>query len=79
MKWKLKGSLESQFSWGKHVKEHLAEVDIGGRLRQTREGCFAKAETGERMFCQSQHMKGHLMKNSSLMTPMYVVCLTLHS
>jgi hypothetical protein len=28
------------FCWGKHMKEHLAEVDIGKRLRQTTEGIF---------------------------------------
>jgi hypothetical protein len=28
------------FCCGKHVKEHLPEVDTGERLRQTREGKF---------------------------------------
>ena len=45
MKWKVKVSLESQLCWmvtcwDKQVKEHFAEVDIGERLRQTREGRF---------------------------------------
>jgi hypothetical protein len=45
MKWKLRGSLESQlylmvFCWGKHVKECFPEVDTGERLRQTFEGTF---------------------------------------
>ena len=45
LKWKLKGSLESQlcwmvFCWGKHMKECFPEVDTGERLRQTREGTF---------------------------------------
>jgi hypothetical protein len=25
------------------------------------EGCFAKADTGERMFCYSKHMNGCMM------------------
>jgi len=38
VKWKLKGSLESQlcwmvFCWDKHMKECFPEVDIGKRLR----------------------------------------------
>ena len=43
LKWKLKGSLESRLGlcWGKHVKECLAEVDTGERLRQTHEGMFS--------------------------------------
>jgi hypothetical protein len=28
------------FGWGKHVKEHLAEVDTGERQKQTHEGTF---------------------------------------
>jgi hypothetical protein len=32
---------------------------------------FTEADTGERMFCQSKHMKGHVMKDSLLMTHMY--------
>ena len=45
VKWKLKGSLESQlcwmvFFWGKHMKECFSEVDTGERLRQIREGMF---------------------------------------
>ena len=37
LKWKPKGSLESQlcwivFCWGKHVKEHFAEADTGERM-----------------------------------------------
>ena len=38
MKWKVKGSLESRlcqgmmFCWGKHMKEHFAEVDPGKRM-----------------------------------------------
>ena len=55
VKWKLKGSLESQlcwmvFCWGKHVKECFPEVDTGERLGQTHK-CFTEADTGERMFC----------------------------
>jgi hypothetical protein len=58
VKWKLKGSLESQlcwmvFFWGKHVKECFPEAVIGERLKsrlvsmkQTQErGCSAKAKT----------------------------------
>jgi hypothetical protein len=42
MKWKLKGSLETQlwwivFYWGKHMKERFPEVDTCERLRQTHE------------------------------------------
>jgi hypothetical protein len=38
LKWKLEGSLESQLCWmvvcwGKHVKECLAEVDTGKKLK----------------------------------------------
>lgn len=38
LKWKLKGSLESQLCWkiflgGKHVKKCFPEVDTGERLR----------------------------------------------
>jgi hypothetical protein len=34
VKWKLKGSLESQLCGiGKHVKECLAEVDTGGKTK----------------------------------------------
>jgi hypothetical protein len=29
------------FSWGKHVKEYLAEVVMGKRLRQILEGTFS--------------------------------------
>ena len=32
--------------------------------------CFAEADTGERMFCESKHMKGHMMK-VSLLTHVY--------
>ena len=56
LKWKLKGSLESQlcwmvFCWGKHVKECFPEVDTGERLRQTREERFTEADTEERILC----------------------------
>ena len=34
-------------------------------------GCFAEADTGERMFCKRKHMKGHVMKDALLMTRMY--------
>ena len=34
-------------------------------------GCFAEADTGERMFCYSRHVKGHVMKDSLLTTHMY--------
>jgi hypothetical protein len=45
MKWKLKGSLESQLGWmvvfwAKHMKKCFPEVDTGERLRQTCEGMF---------------------------------------
>ena len=33
--------------------------------------CFPEADTSERMFCESKHMKGHVMKNSLIMTGMY--------
>ena len=38
VKWKLKGSLESQlcwtvFCWGKHVKDCFSEVDTGEKTR----------------------------------------------
>jgi len=32
---------------------------------------FVEADTGERLFCQSRHMKGHVTKASSMMTHMY--------
>jgi hypothetical protein len=32
---------------------------------------FTVADTGERIFCQSKHMKGHVMNDSLLMTHMY--------
>lgn len=53
---RLKGSLESQlcwmvFCWGKHMKECFVKVDTSGALRQTGEGGFTEADTGERMFC----------------------------
>ena len=55
LKWKLKGSLESQlcwmvFCWGKHVKKCFPGVDTGERLRQT-EVHFTEADMGERVFC----------------------------
>jgi hypothetical protein len=34
-------------------------------------GHFAEADTRDRMFCKSKHVKGHVMKDSLLMTPMY--------
>jgi hypothetical protein len=45
VKWKLKGSLESQlcsvvFCWDKHMKKCFPEVDMGERLKQTHEGVF---------------------------------------
>jgi hypothetical protein len=33
---------------GKHVKEHLAEVDTGESLMKE---CFAETDTGERIVC----------------------------
>ena len=33
--------------------------------------CFAEADTGERMFYKTEHMKGHIMKDSSVITSMY--------
>ena len=57
LKWKLKGSLESQlcwmvFCWGKNVKECFPEEDIGERLRQTHEGTFLRKQTQlKEMFC----------------------------
>jgi hypothetical protein len=33
--------------------------------------CFAEADTGKRMFCESKHVTGHMMKNSLLTTHMY--------
>ena len=46
MKWKRKGSLESQlcwmvFCWGKHMKACFPEVDTDEWLRQTHEGTFS--------------------------------------
>jgi hypothetical protein len=32
---------------------------------------FTEVDTGERMLCQSKHVKGHMPKDSSLMTCMY--------
>jgi hypothetical protein len=76
MKWKLKGSLESQlcgmlFCWGKHMKKHLAEVDTGERLRQTHEGTFNKQTPETGCSAKSKHVKGHMMKDSSLTTGMH--------
>jgi hypothetical protein len=59
------------FYWGKHVKQRLVKVDTGKRLKQTCEGKFHEADTGERMFCQCKHMKEHVMKDFLLMTDMY--------
>lgn len=33
------------FCWGKHVKECLAEMDTGEKLRQTPKECLAEADT----------------------------------
>ena len=33
--------------------------------------CSAEADTGERMFCQSKHARGHMMKDSFLTIHMY--------
>jgi hypothetical protein len=33
--------------------------------------CFAEVDTGERMFYKTEHMKGHIMKDSSLTTHKY--------
>jgi hypothetical protein len=30
--------------------------------------CLAEADTSERMLCMSNHMDGHVIKDSSLMT-----------
>jgi hypothetical protein len=36
-------------------------------------GCFAEGDTGERMFCYSKHMKGHVMFRRNInMTPQTV-------
>ena len=35
------------------------------------EGMFAEADTGEELFSQCKHMKGHVMKDSSLTTGIY--------
>jgi hypothetical protein len=55
------------FCWGKHVKECFIKVGSGvkGSGRLVKEG-FAEADTGERMFCSSKHIKGHMMKDSLL-------------
>jgi hypothetical protein len=36
---------------GQHMKECLAEVDRVESLRQTPEGIFPEAVTGDRIFC----------------------------
>jgi hypothetical protein len=46
------------------MKECLSEVNIGKILRQIHEGMF----TSERLFCRSNHMNGHAINDSSLMT-----------
>jgi hypothetical protein len=39
-----------------------------------------EADTGERMLCESKHVKGHVRKDALLTTRMYLlVHLTLHS
>ena len=42
-------------------------------LGHTGEGCFAKADTGKRMFYYSKHVKGHMMFRRNInMTPQTV-------
>ena len=41
--------------------EHTSK-DVDVLLKQTRERHFPEADTGERMFGYSKHVKGHLMK-----------------
>jgi len=59
LKWKLKDSLESRLCW--------VEFCWGKQVKK----CFAEADTGQRMFCKSQHVKGHVRKDSLLMTHTY--------
>ena len=65
------------FYWGKHMKECFPEVDTGERLRQTHDLLFfTKAD---KMLSESKHVKGHVMKESSLMMLAHgLVCFTLH-
>ena len=67
MKWKLKGSLESQlcwmlFCWGKHVKECFLKVDTGERLRQTCEGTFRESRYRREDVLLTETHEGHMMK-----------------
>ena len=67
MKWKGKGSLESQlcpavFCWGKHVKE-----------------CFPEADTSERMFLLKQECERTLDEEFFTNDTHVLVHLTLHS
>jgi hypothetical protein len=41
--------------------------------------CFTEADTGERMFCYSKHVKGHVIKDSLLTTGNVLGRLTLRS
>ena len=34
--------------------------------------CFTESDTGERIFCQSKHVKGHMMKDCLLRTHTFV-------
>ena len=68
LKWKLLVSLENQ----------LCQMVFcwGTQVKDY----FAKADTGERMFCSSKHMKGHIMFRRNInMTPRTVGARTLVS
>jgi hypothetical protein len=60
------------FCWGKHVRECFCL-----KCRHVNE-CFTEADVDERMLCERKHVKGGVMKNSSLTTrtmgPSYMCC-----
>ena len=58
-----KVSLKQMFHWSRHRWKDVL-------LKHISDEHFAEADTGERMFWQSKHVKG-LVKNSSLTTCMY--------
>jgi hypothetical protein len=67
------------FCWGKHMKECLAEVDTGERLRQTHEGRFHwSRHSREDILLKQAHERTHdkgFFANSTHVS----VSLTLHS
>ena len=60
----------------KDVKECFPEVNRCERKGRHVKEHLAEADTGERIFCYSKHVKGHGMKDSLIMTHMYCFDLT---